>query len=114
MVAWAKRAKGTAPKQKAPFLDEHYVAAIKALPDTTAGRRDGALLALGLVSALRRSNISALMIQDLGLDPQGFVVRVRRSKTDPFGDGDVVVIPYSYTATCPVLMIRRWASGRWP
>ena len=58
--------------------------------------------------AARRSNLAALTIHDLRLDPEGFVVRVRRSKTDQESRGDFVVIPATFTATCPVQRIRRW------
>ena len=111
VVRWKRgmrRTHGKAADQKHPFLDRHYVAAVQAMPETTAGARDAAILALGLVSALRRSNLAALTIHDLRLDPEGFVVRVRRSKTDQESRGDFVVIPATFTATCPVQRIRRW------
>lgn len=111
VVRWKRgmrRTHGKAADQKRPFLDRHYVAAAQAMPSTAAGARDAAILALGLVSALRRSNLAALTIHDLRLDPEGFVVRVRRSKTDQEGRGDFVVIPATFTSTCPVQRIRRW------
>ena len=111
VVRWKRgmrRTHGKAADQKHPFLDRHYVAAVQAMPETTAGARDAAILALGLVSALRRSNLAALTIHDLRLDPEGFVVRVRRSKTHQEARGDFVVIPATFTATCPVQRIRRW------
>jgi integrase len=105
VVRWKRgmrRTHGKAADQKHPFLDRHYVAAITAMPATAAGARDGAILALGLVSALRRSNLAALTVHDLRRDPEGFVVRVRRSKTDQEARGDFVVIPATFTPTCPV------------
>jgi len=111
VVRWKRgmhRTHGKPAGQKHPFLDGHYVAAVQGMPETTAGARDAAILALGLVSALRRSNLAALTIHDLRLDPEGFVVRVRRSKTDQESRGDFVVIPATFTATCPVQRIRRW------
>lgn len=111
VVRWKRgmrRTHGKPPDRKRPFLDRHYVAAVQGMPATAAGARDAAILALGLVSALRRSNLAALTVHDLRLDPEGFVVRVRRSKTDQEGRGDFVVIPYTFTPTCPVQRIRRW------
>jgi integrase len=102
------RTHGKPPDRKHPFLDRHYVAAVQGMPETTAGARDAAILALGLVSALRRSNLAALTIHDLRLDPEGFVVRVARSKTDQEARGDFVVVPATFTPTCPVQRIRRW------
>lgn len=114
VVRWKRgmrRTHGKPADRKQPFLDRQYVAAVTTLPTTNAGKRDGAVLALGLVTALRRSNLSALTIHDLRLDPEGFVVRVRRSKTDQFGDGDYVVVPYTYSESCPVIAIRRWLAA---
>ena len=111
VVRWKRgmrRTHGKPADQKHPFLDRHYVAAAQAMPQTVAGARDAAILALGLVSALRRSNLAALTIHDLRLDPEGFVVRVRRSKTDQEGRGNFVVIPSTFTPTCPVQQIRHW------
>ena len=44
--------------------------------------RDRALLAFGLASCLRRSELVALRLDDLSREPEGLRVRVRRSKTD--------------------------------
>lgn len=55
--------------------------------------RDRALLLAGWVSALRRSNLSALTWDDLTRTPEGWVVYLNRSKTDQEGNGDTVAIP---------------------
>ena len=51
------------------------------------GLRDRALLALGYATLCRRAELVAIRVEDFGkVDNEGCVsVRVRRSKSDPFG-----------------------------
>ena len=62
-------------------------AMLRLCPDTLAGQRDRALLALGFAGALRRSELVALGIADLTAAPDGLRVLIRRSKTDQEGEG---------------------------
>lgn len=55
--------------------------------------RDRALLLSGWMSALRRSNLSALTWDDLSRTPSGWVLYVARSKTDQEGRGRTVAVP---------------------
>jgi integrase len=63
------------------------------LPDTLAGKRDPALLALGFASAFRRSELVALTVADLALVDDGYRVTIHRSKTDQEGRGAEIAIP---------------------
>jgi hypothetical protein len=45
-----------------------------------AGLRDRALLLVGWAAALRRNELVALEVADLGLEPEGVVLTIRRSK----------------------------------
>lgn len=83
--------------------------------DTPVGRRDRAILLIGLAAALRRSEISELTTKDLTRRDNGLLLRIRRSKTDQTGHGDLVGIPLgSRPETCPVRALDAWleASGR--
>jgi integrase len=51
------------------------------------GLRDRALLAFGFASALRRSELVALQVEDLTETAEGYRVTIRRSKTDQEGQG---------------------------
>ncbi len=87
---------------------------IAVLPDSLIGRRDACLLLLGFASALRRSELVALNVEDLSETDEGLVVTVRRSKTDQEGEGREIGVPYgSNPSTCPVRATRAWleASG---
>ena len=69
--------------------------------------RDQAVLLLGFSSALRRSNLSALTVEDLEWSDQGVVLTVRRSKTDQEGAGRRLAVPKG-RRLCPPSALRRW------
>ena len=76
-----------------------------------AAVRDRSLLLLGLASGLRRSELSALSVEDLSFVEEGVVVLIRRSKTDQEGKGIRVGVPYgSHPETCPVRNLKAWLS----
>ncbi len=76
-----------------------------------ASLRDRALLLLGLAGGLRRSELSALAVEDLAFVEEGVVVLIRRSKTDQEGRGMRVGVPYgSHPETCPVRTSKAWLS----
>ncbi|MEJ5129024.1 site-specific integrase [Comamonas sp. MYb21] len=71
--------------------------------------RDAALLLLGFSAALRRSELVALQISDLKVDQQGMTVHIRRSKTDPYGRGQSIQIPWGKrVALCPIHAVQAW------
>ena len=82
---------------------------VQNLPDTLQSRRDRALLLLGFAGAFRRSELVAIDLGDLEFNRDGLVVTVRRSKTDPEGQGRRVGIPFgSHLQTCPVRATQAW------
>jgi integrase len=72
--------------------------------------RDRALLSTGVTTASRRSNMCALEWRDLHFDPRhGVRVRFRRSKTDQYGIGQDLWIPFgTHDDTCPVGTLATW------
>jgi integrase len=83
-----RRKKGTAQQGKAPLLAEDVKRLALATPaDTTQGKRDRLILLLGFATAMRRSELSALDVEDVKQVGEGLVVTVRRSKTDQEGRG---------------------------
>ncbi len=112
VMAGIRRAKGRAQVGKRPILTEDLRLLIAELPDTAAGQRDRALLLLGFAGGFRRSELVGLNVADLNFTRDGLVVQLRRSKTDPEGQGREVGIPYgSNPATCPVRAVRAWADA---
>jgi site-specific recombinase XerC len=79
------------------------------IPDDLRGLRDRALLLVGRAAALRRSELVALDVGDLGFEPEGVVLMIRRSTTDWGGAGASVAVPFGgEEATCPVGALHRW------
>lgn len=113
------RRKGTAKQKVAPVLTEdvRQMVSMIAISDIRSGdsairlrgRRDAALLLVGFAGALRRSELTALGVDDVGVDLEGLRVRLRRSKSDQEGAGAVLGIHYGGEAqTCPVRALRSW------
>jgi site-specific recombinase XerD len=88
------------------------VAMVRELGPELLGLRDRALLLLGFAGAFRRSELVALDVEDLKEVPEGLVVLIRRSKTDPEGEGRKVGIPRARRqALCPVAAVKAWTSA---
>ncbi len=80
-------------QQKAAATAERLRAMLDKIPaDTLRGKRDRALLALGMAGAFRRSELVALQASDLVRLPEGLRVTIRSSKTDQVGAGHVIAI----------------------
>jgi integrase len=78
-------------------------------PTTTAGMRDRAALVLGFAAMRRGAELVALDLTDVTETPDGLIVFIRTSKTDPNSAGREVMIPFkSRPATCPVRIVRAW------
>jgi site-specific recombinase XerD len=84
-----RRTKGTAPAQKAPASTEDIRAMVDSTDTGIIGARDRALILLGFASALRRSELVGLDVDDcaFGKDKDGLTIVLRRSKTDQIGAG---------------------------
>jgi integrase len=76
--------------------------------------RDRAILLLGFASGWRRSELAALRLADVRIEPQkGLVLRLRRSKTDQEGRGRTVGIHFGKRPqTCPVRALEAWLQVR--
>jgi len=105
-----RRTKSTAPTQKTPLRLAELRRLINHLDlDTPIGQRDHALLLTGFAGALRRSELTALNHQDLQPHENGYLITIRRSKTDQEAQGQTIAIPYgSNPHTCPTRTLNRW------
>ena len=110
LMAGIRRQKGTAQTGKRPLV----TADLRVLLAPLGSRRilevrDRALLLVGFAGAFRRSELVGLDVGDLEFNREGLIVNIRRSKTDPEGQGRKVGIPYGSTpATCPVRALEAW------
>src|SRR5664279_4896304 len=112
-----RRIRATPPNRRAPLLLEDIRVMLTSLsaeaggwPTGVAARRDAALLLMGFAGAHRRSELTALTLEDITLHPtDGLHVRLRTSKTDQEARGTVKALPYGRDpATCPPCAYVRW------
>ena len=87
-----RRQKGSPPEQKAAATADRLRDMLTTIPDTLTGKRERALLGLGMAGAFRRSGLVALEVRDLVRIPGGLQVMIRQSKTDQEGRGHVIAI----------------------
>ena len=75
-----------------------------------AGARDRALLLVGFVGALRRSELASLQVDDIGEHPNGLVLTLPRAKTNQTGEHvELVVLPRAANpAHCAVTALQAW------
>jgi len=107
--AGIRRTLGVAPREVKPIVTEDLKQMVATCGSDLIGLRDRALLLLGFAAARRRSELVALDVDDVTETKDGFVVTVRRSKTDPEGEGMKVGVPFgSYRETCPVRAVKAW------
>lgn len=111
-----RRTHGRPPRRKRAFVADDLRRAVAALPRSTIGLRDRALLLVGFGAALRRSELAALTLEGPGSGPvrarlvgEGLEIWLDRAKGDQEGEGAVVAIPASpRPETCAVAALSAW------
>ena len=118
-----RRTHGAPPEQSAPLMPPELFDVLAACPavktwktkgrtpeSDLAGARDKALLLVGFVGALRRSELAALRTEDIDEHANGFVLKLPRSKTNQHGtQAELVVLPRGGNPDrCPVTALRAW------
>lgn len=119
-----RRTHGAPPVQATPLMPPELFDVLAACPTTkrwaagskrapepdVAGARDRALLLVGFVAALRRSELAGLTLEDVGDHDNGLVLTLPRSKTNQYGDAaELVVLPRSGNPDrCPVAAVKAW------
>lgn len=112
-MAGARRRLAGARSQTKAALEledlQHMLQAIRA--NTHAGRRDRALLLVGIAAALRRAELVALDVADVRFVAEGMLVSVRKSKTDQEGAGATLAIVKGDGRMCAVGALQAWLAG---
>ena len=104
-----RRTHGTSQTQKAPLLTDDLSRIISRLTDTLRDRRDRALLLVGFASALRRSALVALTVEEVTFTADGMTLFIPRDKTDQRAAGrDLGICRGQRLDTCPVNALRQW------
>jgi site-specific recombinase XerD len=93
VIRGIRRKKGSRPARKAPAVAAAIAAMLDALPNNLTGKRDRALLLVAFAAALRRSELVALLVEDVDFRAAGIVLTIRRSKTDQEGKGREIAVP---------------------
>lgn len=95
------------PRKAAAATKESLISVTGALDlSSPAGCRDIAIWLLGFAVAARRSELSALDIEDVEETDAGLTVTIYRKKLKRLGE---VAVPFAADATlCPVLAVMRW------
>ena len=110
----AAREKGLAPLRQAKAL--HY----RSLPilvdqfgDSALDTRNKAILLLGFAGALRRSEIAALTLSNIGLEQEGLQITLARSKGDRLGRSETLYISsHPNKRLCPLTALKSWLAVR--
>ena len=115
MWTWAvlrgiRRSLGVAKAAKAPATAAIVRRMLDGCGDRLIDIRDRALLAFGLASTMRRSELVALQVEDLTETPDGLRVLIRRSKGDQEGQGQEIAIPRGAKLR-PVEALQAWLAA---
>ena len=105
-----KRAKGSYQKAKKPILINELKLIVDVIDkDKNEKKRakNRALILVGFAGGFRRSELVAILIEDIDFVPEGVKIFIKRSKTDQSGEGMTKGIPYfSNSQYCPVISLK--------
>ena len=97
------------PVQKTPVPTDDIRAMMDSSDAGMIGLRDRALVLIGFAAAFRRSELVGLAVEDCAFSKDGLTITLRRSKTDPEGQGRRIGIPYgSNPETCLMRVLQAW------
>ena len=108
-----KRLKGISQNGKKPLLISDLKEIIDVInkqeePDLKK-LRNKALLLIGFAGGFRRNELVSLNFEDLDFVFEGVKIKIKRSKTDQFGEGFMKGIPhFENYLYCPVKNLKNW------
>jgi len=107
-----KRVKGSYQKAKKPILINELKSIINVIDKDKNEKRKAknrALMLIGFAGGFRRSELVAILFEDIDFVPEGVKIFIKRSKTDQSGEGMTKGIPYfSNSDYCPVISLKNW------
>lgn len=107
--AWSEiRRTGAAATPKEAIISD----ALKEIITSDIPLLQRTVLLVGFASAMRRSELCDLNMEDLEFSKEAVVITIRRSKTDKFGKGEVVALWRTGTPFCPVAALETYISYR--
>ena len=107
-----KRRKGSFQKAKKPLIINSLKKIINVIDQQKKEEikklRDRSIILIGFSGGFRRNEIVSLDYDDLDFVPEGLKLRIRRSKTDQFGEGFTKALPYFDSSQyCPVVSLKK-------
>jgi len=107
-----KRVKGSYQKAKKPILINDLKSIINVIDEDKNEKKrakNRALILLGFAGGFRRSELVAILVEDIDFVAEGVKIFIKRSKTDQSGEGMTKAIPYfSNQNYCPVISLKNW------
>ena len=107
-----KRIKGSYQKAKKPILINDLKLIVDVIDEDKKEKnrlKNRALILVGFAGGFRRSELVAIVYEDVEFVMEGVKIFVKRSKTDQSGEGMTKAIPYfSNSAYCPVISLKKW------
>ena len=107
-----KRIKGSYQKSKKPILINELKLIVDVIDKDKNEKnrfKNRALILVGFAGGFRRSELVAILYEDVDFVTEGVKIFVKRSKTDQSGEGMTKGIPYFSNATyCPVISLKNW------
>ena len=107
-----KRVKGSYQKAKKPILINDLKLIINVIDKDKNEKnrfKNKALILVGFAGGFRRSELVAIVYEDVEFVREGVKIFVKRSKTDQSGEGMTKGIPhFSNTNYCPVISLKNW------
>jgi len=105
-----RRTFGTKQKQARPMVKDDLLEAMVMIDrqKPVKAARDRALLLVGFASAMRRSELVAVMVDHMTYLPSGVEIFLPHSKTDQERQGRTVFVPYANGDRCPVRALTQW------
>lgn len=107
-----KRQIGVAQKGKRPLTIENLKKIINSINSNELSLarklRDKTILLIGFAGGFRRSEITNLNYEDIDFVNEGVKIKIKKSKTDQFGEGLTKAIPYFKNEQfCPVINLKQ-------
>jgi integrase len=103
------RKKLAAPSQKMAITADLIKVMADLTDDSPIGIRDRALLLIGFAGAFRRSELTAIRVEDIEVNEKGMTIFIPQSKTDQLGEGQKKPILRG-ESHCPVEALQAWLS----
>jgi len=108
-----KRRKGSIQNGKKPLLINNLKLLINVIDEQIKEEikkfRDRSIILVGFSGGFRRNEIVSLDYEDLEFVEEGLKIKLRRSKTDQYGQGLIKALPYfNNTKYCPVVSLQKW------